>query len=158
LFRGCSKLEEVVIPVSISTIGNSFFQNCINLKSIIIDGNELFDGSTLDFTGSKLTTINSNAFQGVATINKIIFDAENYTVDGYAFNIVTLTEAEFIGNPQERIIGASQSSFSNALINKITISFLYYCSLFENFFDLLIFGHIDWSWEDFCCYNPVPYG
>ncbi len=43
-FSGCSCLTSIVIPSSVTTIGNSAFYNCISLVQIMVDtGNSVFD-------------------------------------------------------------------------------------------------------------------
>ena len=57
LFAGCDKLEEVILPNSLTTIGEYQFWYCLNLKSISIGKNVSSIGWELVYGPNKLTNI-----------------------------------------------------------------------------------------------------
>ena len=57
LFAGCDKLEEVILPNSLTAIGEYQFWYCLNLKSISIGKNVSSIGWQLVFGPNKLTSI-----------------------------------------------------------------------------------------------------
>ena len=57
LFAGCDKLEEVILPNSLTAIGEYQFWYCLNLKSISIGKNVSSIGWQLVFGPNKLTNI-----------------------------------------------------------------------------------------------------
>lgn len=66
VFKGCTELTSVTVPLSVLSIGNSLFEGCTSLStatipsSVTLMGNKLFYGCTslttanIDFTGSAL--------------------------------------------------------------------------------------------------------
>jgi hypothetical protein len=55
-FQGCSKLESVILPSTITSIGNSAFKLCTKLKEIVVNattppsfGNQIFQFASNDF-------------------------------------------------------------------------------------------------------------
>ena len=58
-FQGCTDLESVVIPSTITSIGENTFKNCKNLKTITLGG-------------TTPPTLDPNAFSGINTKNLVI--------------------------------------------------------------------------------------
>ena len=73
VFRGCSKLNEVILPNSIVLLGEGVFQECMSLKSIILPNSiynipsfafsNCFELERIEFS-NKLTGIGVCAFSG----------------------------------------------------------------------------------------------
>ena len=79
-FAECTILEEIVLPTTITTVGNMAFYNCSSLKQINI-GNEVESIGSHAFYGcSRLSRLNSeqdgvfNIPTGITTINNETFD------------------------------------------------------------------------------------
>ena len=79
-FSGCYNLTNIILPNSVTTIGDSAFHNCYNLKSIIIPysvtsiGDSAFEycGNLENVTiGSGVTTIGTNAFNECSNLTTI---------------------------------------------------------------------------------------
>ena len=79
-FSGCHNLTNIILPNSVTTIGDSAFHNCYNLKSIIIPysvtsiGDSAFEycGNLENVTiGSGVTTIGTNAFNECSNLTTI---------------------------------------------------------------------------------------
>lgn len=84
LFDGCTALEEVVVPETLTKIGGWVFRNCIALESfdlsnIVLIGDGAFCGSGLTSVEipAELTTIGYNAFGGCVSLKEITVDGNN---------------------------------------------------------------------------------
>ena len=62
-FAGIEKLEKIIIPSSVETIGIGAFMNCKSLKNVVFE------------TNSKLLNIKNNAFSGCHSLSKITIPA-----------------------------------------------------------------------------------
>ena len=70
-FAGCEKIKNIVIPNSVTTIGNSAFRGCSGLTNIIIP--------------SSVTTLNSHIFHGCSRLTSIILSSQISTIASSAF-------------------------------------------------------------------------
>lgn len=87
-FSGCTSLESIVIPGSITSVGVSAFRNCSSLKNVEYYGNnnsvsiEAFYGcSSLESVrlSARLNAIQSRAFAGCSSLKYIeLYDTVNY--------------------------------------------------------------------------------
>jgi len=93
-FSNCNKLEKVVIPNSVKSMGECVFANCRELKSVVfaddikILKNETFINcfNLIDVTLPKnLKTIEHNAFKNCTKLNNIILPSSLKKIDNYAF-------------------------------------------------------------------------
>ena len=73
-FAGCSSLETIVIPASVTSIGKGAFSECTSLKSIVFED------------GSKLTSIGKYAFNDCSAMESITLPEGLESIDHYAFN------------------------------------------------------------------------
>ena len=73
-FYYCDDLTDVAIPDSVTTIGESAFNGCVNLASIIFGEN------------SQLTTIGGSAFSGCSSLTSIIIPSKVTTIGIEAFS------------------------------------------------------------------------
>ena len=109
-FYESSCLQEVVLPTTITRIGDYAFKECRNLStinlsntfdSLTIIGSEAFAGSQIGFEkiefGETLKTIEPNAFQGVGIKEIEIYDTT--TVEDGAFNFNIALEKVTIKEP-----------------------------------------------------------
>ena len=83
-FSNASNLDKIIILSSISSIGDSAFENCDNLSYLTFEEN------------SKLRTIGSNAFQNNAVLTSVIFPSSLTTIgqSGF-FNCAQLSSIVF---------------------------------------------------------------
>ena len=79
-FSGFTSLKEVVIPATVTSIGDSAFENCINLTTVTFDGE------------SALTKIGKYAFQNDTSLTTITLPSKVTTIDNYAFQATGLTQ------------------------------------------------------------------
>ena len=78
-FEGCTKLQEVVLPNTLETIGNSAFSGCTVLKTIKLP--------------NSLISINAGAFSDCAALESIKLPEALQTIESSAFlNCVKFTE------------------------------------------------------------------
>ena len=134
-FRGNKNIASVVIPNSVTTIGNSAFYNCISLTSIIISesvtsiGNGSFFGcSSLNnlYIPKNVSSIANNSFKGCCNLNSIIVDdANEYYNSNNDCNCLIETSSKTI------IIGTNNSTI-NSDIRIINDYAFYNCSLLKN--------------------------
>lgn len=89
VFKGCAKLESVVLPDTLLTIGSLAFQECISLSEINIPNsvttigqNAFYNCTSLeieDLSLPNLTSLGQNAFNGVK-IKKLVLGKEGGTL------------------------------------------------------------------------------
>ena len=70
-FSGCEKLESIIIPDSVTSIGDNSFQYCKSLRSIRIPNN--------------VTTIGMGAFYGCRSLRRIHIPKNVLFIGTYAF-------------------------------------------------------------------------
>ncbi len=83
-FYGCSNLQSIVIPNSVSTIGYGAFQNCSNLTSVTI--------------GNGVKNIGNSAFSRCSNLQSIIIPNSVSTIDTLAFSYCSNLTSVTIGN------------------------------------------------------------
>ena len=74
-FNGCSGLTSVTIPDSVTTIGNSAFMSCTGLTSVTI--------------GNSVTTIGMAAFNNCSSLTSVTIGNSVTTIGDGAFNLCT---------------------------------------------------------------------
>ncbi len=72
-FSGCSSLTSIIIPDSVTSIGNLAFYECSNLTTVTIGEN------------SQLTTIGGSAFSGCSSLISITIPSSVTSIGGSAF-------------------------------------------------------------------------
>ena len=102
-FEGCKKLETVVLPDSLTTIGLSAFEECESLKNINIP-----DGVTL---------IDTNAFCGCLKLTSIDIPNSVTEIGEYAFSG---TEISVLDLP-DNLVSIGEHAFSATKIKEIII-------------------------------------
>ena len=114
-FTGCSKLQNITIPESVTSLGTQAFYGCSRLRSIAIPKDVVFMGSgifisctsleNVIFEGTKLTSISDNAFYSCDSLTNIVIPEGVTDINTYAFygcdNLTTVTipqSVTYIGN------------------------------------------------------------
>jgi len=114
-FKGCSSLEEIVIPNGVTTIYDSAFVNCSSLKTITIP--------------ESVTSIKNNILSGCSSLESIVVDANNKNYDSRdnCNAIIKTSENMLLAGCKETTIPDSVTSIgegaflSCALLKNITI-------------------------------------
>ncbi len=101
-FRGCTDLNEVILPGSVTSIGDSAFYNCTGLSSITIP------------TG--VTSIGYCSFKNCSSLCSIILPASVTSIDGQAFGDCVNLSLIII---PERITSIASSAFENINRNAV---------------------------------------
>lgn len=87
-FWGCTSLKNIIIPDSVTSIGSTAFADCINLESITIP--------------NKVTSIESSTFSGCTNLKNITIPDSIKTIEAFAFSDCTnLKEITFLGTPAQ---------------------------------------------------------
>ena len=94
VFRYCSSLKEIVIPSTVTALGQHAFVNCVNLTKVEIFGNiptirtSIFSGcvslKSVNIPDS-VTLIQPNAFSGCSSLPNIVLGAKVKTIQKQAF-------------------------------------------------------------------------
>ena len=129
-FSSCSRLTSVVIPCSVTFIGDVAFYYCTNLTSVVIPdsvteiGDFAFSGChrlTNAAIGNSITSIGSYAFSGCDSLNSVVIPDSVTSIDSYAFyGCERLTDVYYIGTEEEWAeigIGSDNSYLNNATIH-----------------------------------------
>ena len=94
-FEGCKNLEKIVIPNSVTSMGNYAFNGCTNLETVVLSNNleaikycafyncENLQGITL---GAKTTSIGNYAFGNCGKMTYVKLNNELKTIGEFAFN------------------------------------------------------------------------
>ena len=96
-FRGCSDLTSVVIPNSVTSIGDGAFSGCSGLTSVVIP--------------NSVTSIEENAFEGCSNLNSVELDTES--IDSWFSSNKSLSTLVFGDNV--KIIGNKAFSYCSSL-------------------------------------------
>ena len=117
-FRGCSSIESINIPDSVTTIGELAFDGCTSLESITISDNVTFIGRAAFYDCSSLesitipdgvTSICESTFSGCTSLKSITFPDSLSSIDAYAFNGCTYLKNITI---PDNVITIHSSAFS----------------------------------------------
>lgn len=112
IFQGCTELDTVILPNTLTGIGGSAFQGCTKLSGIIIPdlvttvGNSAFfncTNLTLVIVGNSVRTIGSSAFQGCSKVSEIIIPSSVTTIGGSAFSACSKLSSLTFGSSVETI-------------------------------------------------------
>ena len=106
-FSESSSLKEIIIPDGVLSIGASAFQNCPALENITLP--------------SALRTLGGNAFQGCSNLKKIELPELLSTIEGYTFSGCTSLETVKIGNGVTSVGGYYQSPVFEGCDNITTL-------------------------------------
>lgn len=121
-FSGCTGLESLNIPASVTNISTSAFNGCIALESIMVDsrnnvysspegsngimkGNELIVGCKSTIIPESATTIGANAFKSCTTLKSIHIPASITSINNTAF--------EYCSNLQSITVSPANSVYSS---------------------------------------------
>jgi hypothetical protein len=75
VFYGCTSLESITIPDSVTSIGSWTFYNCTSLTSVTI--------------GDSVTSIGADAFSGCTSLTSVTIPDSVTTIGSYAFSDCT---------------------------------------------------------------------
>ena len=98
LFRGCTGIEEIVIPDTVEVIHGNAFNHCVRLNSVTIGSGVKTIGEyafehCISLTNVNLpdsvTKIQKYAFSSCTLLTEIIFDGDVPAINTTAFNAVT---------------------------------------------------------------------
>ena len=82
MFKGCTALSSVTLPISLASIGLYSFQGCVSLASITIPRNVESIGG-LAFEGCTLTTVKVEMDEPVDILTSVFSYQSNYTYISY---------------------------------------------------------------------------
>ena len=125
-FRRCYEMSSVVIPATVSSVDSSAFQECVNLRTFSVDGNNAVystvDGLLCDKTRETLilcpnaqtavripdsiTDIGERAFQSCGWLKSVVVPKTVSSLGAYAFALLDMLEIEFEGIPPAGIEAA----------------------------------------------------
>lgn len=91
-FANCTSLNNIVIPNSVTSIGENAFTNCTSLANIVIPDSIKNIGYEA-FLNTAYFNSNSNWDNGVLYLGKRLISAEKLTADSYEIKAGTLTVA-----------------------------------------------------------------
>ena len=98
LFKGCKKLESVVIPDSISNIGGEVFCDCASLKSITIPQNVMTIGDMAFYGCDTLTSVTIP--DGVLGLGELVFcDCDSLTSVSFPASVMSMGDELFLRCP-----------------------------------------------------------
>lgn len=102
-FSGCTNLETVTFPETLTCIGSESFENCESLKSVILPNN--------------LDTLNPEAFKGCTSLESISIPASVTWLAGEAFANCTSLKTATINSYPDEMLGGSLFKNCTALEN-----------------------------------------
>ena len=101
LFAGCDKLEEIILPNSITSIGDYVFWFCLNLKSLEIPKNVSSIGWAFIYGSNKISNLSvaedNHNYDSRNNCNAIIETATNTLVRG-CINTIVPNDIKIIGD------------------------------------------------------------
>ena len=103
-FLGCNSLTSVVIGDNVASVSNSAFNNCSSLTSVVI--------------GGSVTSIGDFAFAGCESLTEIVIPNSVRSISNYAFsNCSSLTSVKIGGSVTS--IGSSAFSYCSSLTSVV---------------------------------------
>ena len=120
-FHDCSSLRELVIPSSVSSIGNLAFYKCTSLRELVIPSSVTSIGSAAfeDCTSlqelvipSSVTSIGKDVFRGCKSLKKMVIPSSVTSIGCAAFENCT--------SLRELVIPSSVTSIGNAAFENCT--------------------------------------
>ena len=141
LFAECKKLDKVILPSSILSIGTNCFQNCEELEDLVFP--------------EQISQIGSHAFENCMSIEKFVFSKSNFQIGSYAFaGCINLIEAAFndglININEEKIFNnctkLEKVSFPETL-NSINLDIFTGCTKLDSIYFLCETAPIAYNWS-----------
>lgn len=135
-FSGCEKLENIIIPEGVKSIGNNAFSNCIKLVSISIP-------NTVEYLGYSV-------FYNCTNLKDVKLSSELKEIEPASFEQCIALESLIIPNKVKKIsVGAFENctSLNTIIVPKSVIQIQ---AAFEGLNNLVIFGEKDSYMSEYC--------
>ena len=111
-FQGCTSLESITIPRTVTSIGNDAFAGCTSLRSVTFQG---LNGSATP----SITSIGARAFDGCSALENITIPATVTNMGAYSFR--NCSSMEYIRMLPTTPPTAGAYMFNNTINNPLTI-------------------------------------
>jgi serine/threonine protein kinase len=125
-FKGCTEIQDVIIPTSVELIGAQAFDSCRNLERIAIPHSvKLISEGCFDSCSSLqeikipegITKIEDRTFEGCYKLHKILLPDSLLEIGSYAFSICSISELEL----PKHLTTIGYHAFWKASITKLVV-------------------------------------
>ena len=125
-FKGCTEIQDVIIPASVKLIGAQAFDSCRNLERIAIPHSvKLIGEGCFDSCSSLqeikipegITKIEDRTFEGCYKLHKILLPDSLLEIGSYAFSICSISELEL----PKHLTTIGYHAFWKASITKLVV-------------------------------------